>query len=118
MAIAQGSSIAASDFNNLTTNQMNWKNYANHLIFDASAGISPSGAAVDNKDAYYSWSRTYPTLMGWNGNNTYGLRVDSCRLADVASSTPNADAVDGYHITAQTFAPSSLAHNTICIVYE
>ena len=71
-----------------------WKNYGNnHVIFDASKSTSPSGTAISSTDSQSPWAPTYPTLMGWNGTNTYGVRVDSARLAD------NADTVDGYHAT-------------------
>ena len=63
--------------------QLAWKNYANgHTIFDASASTSPDGGAVSNTNAAVAWSGTYPTLMGWNGSTTYGVRVDSARVAD------------------------------------
>jgi hypothetical protein len=66
---------------------MAWKNYANgHVIFDASNSTSPSGGAVNNTNAAVAWSATYPTLMGWNGSSTYGVRVDSARLADNATT--------------------------------
>lgn len=62
-----------------------WKNYGNgHVIFDASASTSPSGGAVNNTNAQNAWSGSYPTLMGWNGSNTYGVRVDSARTSDNA----------------------------------
>jgi hypothetical protein len=41
-----------------------------------------------------AWSGTYPTLMGWNGSTTYGVRVDSARVADnggvtsISATTP------------------------------
>jgi hypothetical protein len=58
--------------------QMMWKNYGNgHTIFDASQSISPDGTSVNNTDPQVPWTGTYPTLMGWNGGNTYGVRVDS-----------------------------------------
>jgi hypothetical protein len=64
-----------------------WKNYGNnHVIFDASSSTSPSGTAVNNTNAQIAWTSQYPTLMGWNGSNTYGVRVDSARIADSASS--------------------------------
>ena len=60
-----------------------WKNYGNrHVIFDASNGTAPNGVAVNNTNAQNAWSPTYPTLMGWNGGNTFGVRVDSARVAD------------------------------------
>jgi hypothetical protein len=68
---------------------MAWKNYSNsHVIFDASASTSPSGGAVNNTNAAVAWSATYPTLMGWNGSSTYGVRVDSARTSD--NTTGNA----------------------------
>ena len=63
-----------------------WKNYNNgHVIFDASSGTSPNGSAIDKANAQVPWSPTYPTLMGWNGGNTFGVRVDSARIADNAT---------------------------------
>jgi hypothetical protein len=87
--------------------QLAWKNYGNsHTIFDASASTSPDGTAVGNTNSTYPWSGSYPTLMGWNGSATYGVRVDSARVADSASSaagvakgwvqfTPSSGAVAG-----------------------
>jgi hypothetical protein len=70
---------------------MMWKNYGNgHTIFDASNSTSPTGGAVDNTNAAVAWSSTYPTLMGWNGTSTYGVRVDSARVADSAGSATTA----------------------------
>jgi hypothetical protein len=58
--------------------QLMWKNYGNgHTIFDASQSISPDGTSVNNTNPQVPWTGTYPTLMGWNGANTYGVRVDS-----------------------------------------
>lgn len=65
-----------------------WKNYGNnHVIFDASNGTSPAGTAVNNTNAQIVWSSSHPTLMGWNGIYTYGVRVDSARVADAFSTT-------------------------------
>ena len=70
--------------------QLAWKNYgSNHTIFDASASTSPDGGAVNNTNAQIPWAGTYPTLMGWNGANTYGLRVDSARVSDSISGFNN-----------------------------
>lgn len=64
-----------------------WKNYGNnHVIFDASQSISPSGTAVNSTNPSSNWVASYPTLMGWNGAGTYGVRVDSARVADSAGS--------------------------------
>jgi hypothetical protein len=64
-----------------------WKNYGNnHVIFDASAGTAPNGASINNTNSAAVWGSTYPTLMGWNGSQTYGVRVDCARGADTAGS--------------------------------
>ena len=63
--------------------QLAWKNYGNgHTIFDASAGTTPSGGSCSNTDPAVAWSASYPTLMGWNGANTYGVRVERAKQAD------------------------------------
>lgn len=66
---------------------LGWKQYGNgHVIFDASNGTAPNGAAVNNTNSGIPWFPTYPTLMGWSGSQTYGLRVDSARMADSATT--------------------------------
>jgi hypothetical protein len=66
---------------------LGWKYYGNgYVIFDASASTSPTGSAVNNTNSATAWSATYPTLMGWDGIGTYGVRVDSARVADTATS--------------------------------
>lgn len=56
---------------------MRWKQHGNgHVIFDASAGTSPSGTVIDrNKPQVGVDDVVNPVLMGWNGTNTYGVRV-------------------------------------------
>ena len=67
--------------------QLGWQGFGNsHTIFDASGGLSPSGTSVSKADVTYHWTPYYPTLMGWNGTDTYGVRVDSCRWADGAAT--------------------------------
>jgi hypothetical protein len=67
--------------------QLMWKNYGNnHTIFDASNSTSPSGSSVNNANSQNAWTGSYPTLMGWNGSQTYGVRVDSARIADNATT--------------------------------
>ena len=91
---------------------MAWKNYGNsHVIFDASAGTSPSGGGVNQTNATTPWSSTYPTLMGWNGSGTYGVRVDSARIAD--STSGNAATVTNgvYTNTANTLTGGQLIIN-------
>lgn len=74
---------------NFVAEQLSWKNYGNnHTIFDASQSTSPQGGAVSNTDPDYAWAATYPTLMGWNGTNTYGVRVDRAKYAETAGSAP------------------------------
>ncbi len=79
---------------NFVAEQLSWKNYGNnHTIFDASAGTSPDGGAVNNANSQVAWTATYPTLMGWNGTNTYGVRVDAARVSD--NTTGNSATVGG-----------------------
>jgi len=79
---------------NFVAEQLSWKHHGNnHTIFDASNSTSPQGTAVNNTDAQIAWSSTYPTLMGWNGANTYGVRVDQARVSD--NTTGNSATVGG-----------------------
>jgi hypothetical protein len=56
--------------------EMAWRSYGNsHTIFDASSGLTPTGIACNNTNADNDWSATYPSLMGYNGSATYGVRV-------------------------------------------
>jgi len=71
---------------NAVVGQLAWKNFGNnHTIFDASNSTSPQGTAVNNTNAAIAWTGSYPTLMGWNGTSTYGVRVDSARVSDNTS---------------------------------
>ncbi|GAA3971252.1 hypothetical protein GCM10022246_24680 [Pedobacter ginsengiterrae] len=79
--------IGNSGYDGGVASLLRWKNYGSgHVIFDASQGTSPHGSAVGRSNSEIAWSPNYPTLMGWNGANTYGLRVDSARLADNSTS--------------------------------
>jgi len=72
----------------IVVGQLSWKNYGNnHTIFDASQSTSPDGGAVNNANSQNAWTGTYPTLMGWNGANTFGVRVDSARVADSSGNS-------------------------------
>lgn len=63
--------------------QLAWKNYGNgHTIIDASAGTAPDGSAINATNSQNVWVSSYPTLMGWNGANTYGVRVDTSRVSE------------------------------------
>lgn len=69
---------------------LNWAAYSggpgigngSHLVFDASAGLSLDNAAIGNVDPQFAWQVGSPTLMGWNGGQTYGVRVDRARQAE------------------------------------
>ena len=84
----------STNLNNWVTNgtlsavvgQLGWRHYGDgHTIFDASNSKSPDGVTINNKNAAEAWTGTYPTLMGWNGSRTYGVRVDSARVSDSCS---------------------------------
>jgi hypothetical protein len=79
---AVGSAWSGTDAVNQTVGLLAWRNYSNHVIFDASSGLSPQGQAIDRNDSVNAWASSFPTLMGWNGVATYGVRVDSARIAD------------------------------------
>jgi hypothetical protein len=70
--------------------QLGWTNYGNnYTIFDASSGLSPSGTTIDKSNSTGGWAANYPTLMGWDGSLTYGVRVDSAKLADGIANQKN-----------------------------
>jgi hypothetical protein len=86
---------------------LSWKNYGNgHVIFDASQGTSPSGGGVSQTNATNAWTATYPTLMGWNGSQTYGVRVDTARYADSAGSAGSVS--NGVYTNATTNSLSGI----------
>lgn len=63
--------------------ELMWKHYGNgHTIFDASNSTTPTGATKNNTNPDIAWNPTCPTLMGYNGIETFGVRVDSSRYAD------------------------------------
>jgi hypothetical protein len=69
--------------------EMTWNNYGNgHTLFDISSGTTPWGASKSNVDAEQKWTPSYPTLVGGNGSETYGVRVDSARNADNLGGVP------------------------------
>ena len=77
---------------NAVAGQLMWKNYGNnHTIFDASNATSPTGSVVNSTNPDVAWTATYPTLMGWNGSNTYGVRVDSARFATSSDNSTTTD---------------------------
>jgi hypothetical protein len=86
-----------------------WKNYGNnHVIFDASQSTSPSGASVDSTNSAVAWTATYPTLMGWNGSTTFGVRVDSARASNLVEHRPSRTDSAWYNIIWGAGNPSHL----------
>lgn len=103
------SSNWATNRSSAVANMLGWKNYGNgHVIFDASNGTAPNGAAINNTNPGTAWSGSYPTLMGWNGSTTYGVRVDSARVAD---------SVNGGTVTATTgrFTSTVIIDDTLTV---
>ncbi|EMK3382371.1 tail fiber protein [Vibrio parahaemolyticus] len=95
----------ASKINGAVVGQLAWANYGNnHTIFDASSGKSPSGTNVDKTNPQNTWSVNYPTLMGWNGSSTYGVRVEVARYAE---SIP----WSGVSGKPSSFTPASHTHS-------
>lgn len=75
--------------NRRVLSEMTWNNYGNnHTIFDISSGTTPWGTSKSNVDAEQQWTPRYPTLVGGNGSETYGVRVDSARNADNLGGIP------------------------------
>jgi len=70
---------------NAVANMLSWKNYGSgHVLFDASNSTAPNGAAINNTNATNAWIATYPTIMGWNGSSSFGVRVERAQNADNA----------------------------------
>ena len=108
-----------------------WKNFSvNHILFDASQSTTPPQTsnqqerACNSTNSEIAWTATYPTLMGWNGLSTYGVRVDACRYSDSAgaansvgwanvSGKPalcyNDGGTYGIHVTGNAGSASSVA---------
>ena len=82
--------------NSVVVGELMWKAYGNnHTIFDASQSTTPTGVAKNNTNPDIPWSPMFPTLMGYNGNNTYGVRVDSSRYADSATTAYDSNKLIG-----------------------
>lgn len=63
--------------------EMAWKYYGNgHTIVDVSSGFAPDGTTVSRDNSQIPWGSQYPMLVGWNGYQTYGLKVDTARRAE------------------------------------
>ncbi|EDM35230.1 phage related tail fiber protein [Pedobacter sp. BAL39] len=79
--LATSTAVAGNDVG--VAQLMRWKQFGNnHVIFDASNGTAPNGTAINNTNAATPWTGTYPSLMGWNGSTTFGIRVDASRISD------------------------------------
>ncbi len=50
---------------------------------------TPWVTSKSNVDAEQQWIPSYPTLVGGNGSETYGVRVDSARNADNLGGIPS-----------------------------
>ena len=75
---------------------LRWGAYGqNHVIFDASNSIRPDGQICNNTNSQDIWKPSFPTLMGFNGHATYGLRVDTARTADLVKNRDLATELDG-----------------------
>jgi len=87
---ANRSNWVEKNVNDAVVGQLSWRNYGDgHTIFDASSGFAPDGTAINALNSVAGWAATYPVLMGWNGSLTYGVRVDSAKLADAVANQKN-----------------------------
>lgn len=86
--------------------QLSWKNYGNyHTIVDMSSGTAPDGSTRSRENPDEPWIPYRPTLMGWNGYITFGVRVDSARVADGLSGYTAANDAEVVKLSgAQTIA--------------
>lgn len=68
---------------NAVVGQLAWRRFGNdHTIFDASSSTDVLGNPCNNVNPRYPWAPDHPNLMGFNGTDTFGVRVDSSRFAD------------------------------------
>jgi hypothetical protein len=96
-----------------------WRNYGNgHVIFDASKGLSPEDTAINNTNPTHAWAATFPTLMGWNGLQTYGVRVDSARYADSAATAVTVTSLTRAQVLNAIAAASAGEIGTYVLAYE
>lgn len=90
-AVVDPSSVADATKDRGVSKLLRWKVYGNnHAIIDASAGTGYNGRAINNTNPDVGWNPAYPTLMGDNGTNTYGVRVDRARFAEALTTTSGA----------------------------
>jgi len=99
--------------------QLSWKNYSNgHTIFDASNATAPDGTAINNTNPSVAWTGTYPTLMGWNGSSTYGVRVDSSRYADQVGYSPNRTDSTAYAVLWGAGSTNTIAYSCAAVTIQ
>ncbi|WP_426474625.1 hypothetical protein [Chryseobacterium balustinum] len=92
--------------------EMTWNNYGNgHTIFDISSGTTPWGTSKSNIDAEQQWTPSYPTLVGGNGSETYGVRVDSARNADNLGGIPAGNYATQAWVNTNFIPTSHPVHN-------
>ncbi len=78
-----------SDF--VVSKYIRWNYFGNGgVIFDASKGLAPNGSATNKTNSTAYWIENSPTLMGWNGSSTVGIRVDSSRRSDSSATADTA----------------------------
>jgi hypothetical protein len=93
----------------MTIGEMAWKRYGNgHTIFDISSGTTPWNDSKSSVDAEIPWQNSFPTLVGGNGYNTYGLRVDSARNADNLGNISAASYVTQSNLNTQLLGYATL----------
>ena len=99
--------------------QLSWKHYGNnHTIIDASNSTAPDGTAINNTNPGTAWSGTYPTLMGWNGSSTYGVRVDSSRYADQVGYSPNRTDSTAYAVLWGAGSTNTIAYSCAAVTIQ
>lgn len=104
--VLTGASDASIDIG--VAKMVRWRAFGNgHVLFDASSGTAPDGSAIDRTNPTHHWGVSYPTWMGWNGANTFGIRVDSARQAD------NATLWNGKSVNYASFTSSSEITNLL-----
>lgn len=98
--------VGANDFE--VSKYLRWRNHVNsHVIFDASSSLSPTGTAINNSNPVVAWSAAYPTLMGWNGTQSYGVKVDRSRTAE------NALALDNFTLAVNSTADTVVRRDSL-----
>jgi hypothetical protein len=95
-------------------NMLGWRKIGNGgVLFDASNAESPAGNAIDSTNAIDPWVDGRPTIMGWDGTSTYGVRVDSSRRSDLSGRADSAAYADnaGKADNVRDYIPGSGAFN-------